>query len=92
MAIYQLPMGFTRPFSDLTSAEKDFFDYFSTIDIYCIEKSFNQSSCFGPKGFGTSLILARILKIKERISSDRELALKLSKNDVLSFRYKIPSQ
>ena len=50
MAIYQLPMGFTRPFSDLTSAEKDFFDYFSKIDTSCIEKSFNQSSCFGPKG------------------------------------------
>ena len=72
MAIYQLPMGFTRPFNDLTSAEKDFFDYFSKIDTSCIEKSFDQSSCFGPKGFGTSLILARILKIKERISSDRE--------------------
>jgi hypothetical protein len=90
MAIYQLPMGFTRPFSDLTSAEKDFFDYFSKIDTSCIEKSFDQSSCFGPKGFGTSLILARILKIKERISSDRELALKLSKNDAYRFVTRFP--
>ena len=85
MSVYQLPMGFTRPFSDLTSEEKGFFDYFSKIDTSCIDKAFDESPSFGPKGFGICLILARILKIKERISSDRELATKLSKND--SYRF-----
>lgn len=85
MAVYQLPMGFARPFSGLTSEEKDFFDYFSKIDTSCIDKVFDERPSFGPKGFGISLILARILKIKERISSDRELATKLSKND--SYRF-----
>lgn len=85
MTVYQLPMGFARPFSDLTSEEKDFLDYFSRINTVCIDKVFDDISSFGPKGFGTSLVLARILKIKERISSDRELATKLSKND--SYRF-----
>jgi len=90
MTTYQLPMSFARPFSDLTAAEKDFFNYFSKIDTACIEKVFDLKSSFGPKGFGTSLILSRILKIRERISSDRELALKLSKNDAYRFVTRFP--
>ena len=85
MTVYQLPMGFARPFSELTSEDKDFFGYFSKIDTSCIDKVFDESPSFSPKGFGISLILARILKIKERVSSDRELATKLSKNDSCRF-------
>jgi hypothetical protein len=36
-------------------------------------------SSAGPDGYATSLVLARILKVKERISSDRELSDKLAK-------------
>jgi len=35
-----------------------------------------------PCGYSTSVVLARILKIKERISSDRELIEKLAKNPI----------
>jgi hypothetical protein len=39
----------------------------------------------GPKGYGTALILARIIKVKERILSDRQLADVLKKNDLYRF-------
>jgi len=39
----------------------------------------------GPKGYGTALVLARIIKVKERILSDRQLAEALKKNDLYRF-------
>lgn len=63
-----------------TLREVEFLEYFRRIDkrpIMEILSEFRSSS--GPDGYATSLVLARILKVKERISSDRELSDKLAK-------------
>ena len=44
-----------------------------------IRKILSQPRSTGPIGYTTSLVIARILKVKERISSDRELSEKLAK-------------
>ncbi len=63
-----------------TPREVEFLEYFRRIDkrpIMQILSEFRSST--GPDGYATSLVLARILKVKERISSDRELSDKLAK-------------
>ncbi len=63
-----------------TLREVEFLEYFHRIDkrpIMEILSEFRSST--GPDGYATSLVLARILKVKERISSDRELSDKLAK-------------
>jgi hypothetical protein len=63
-----------------TPREVEFLEYFRRIDkrpIMEILSEFRSST--GPDGYATSLVLARILKVKERISSDRELSDKLAK-------------
>jgi len=62
-----------------TLKEVDFLKYFRQIDKRAIRKILSHYRSTGPIGYATSLVLARILKVKERISSDRELSDKLSK-------------
>lgn len=86
MVDFQLPLpGLARDFNTLTEEEKDFIAYFSTIDMDCISPVVDSYAGIGPKGYGTDLILARIIKIRERILSDRQLAKALKKNDLYRF-------
>jgi len=63
----------------LTLQETNFLKYFRRIDKRVIRKILSQYKSTGPIGYDTSLVLACIFKVKERISSDRELSDKLSK-------------
>lgn len=65
-----------------TPQEKELLDYFRSIDRDAIAKLFAEHHSTGPVGYTTSLVLARILKIKERIFSDRELSKKLATNPI----------
>ena len=86
MVNFQVPLpGLSRNFNNLTEQEKEFISYFSTIDIGCISPVVNCYAGIGPKGYGTSLILARMIKVKERILSDRQLAKALKQNDLYRF-------
>ncbi len=81
MVHFQVPLpGLARDISTLTAEEKDFLNYFCTIDGSCISPVVDCYAGVGPKGYGASLILARIIKIRERILSDR--VSKLKKNDL----------
>ena len=83
---FQAPLpGLSRNFNDLTDQEKEFIAYFSTIDLDCISPVVDSYAGIAPRGYGTALILARIIKIKERILSDRQLADALKKNDLYRF-------
>jgi len=62
-----------------TLQEADFLNYFRQIDKHTIRKILSHHRSTGPIGYATSLVLARILKVKERISSDRELSDNLAK-------------
>ena len=62
-----------------TPQEKEFLQYFRRIDKRAIRNILSQFRSTGPIGYATSLVMARILKVKERISSDRELSEKLGK-------------
>ena len=86
MVHFQLSLpGLARDFNELTKQEKEFVEYFTTIDLECIIPVVNCYEGIGPKGYGTALILARIIKVKERILSDRQLAVALKKNDLYRF-------
>ena len=86
MVHFQAPLpGLARDISTLTEEEKDFLNYFSTIDSSCISPVIDSYTGIGPKGYGAPLMLARIIKIKERIVSDRQLAKSLKKNDLYRF-------
>ena len=65
-----------------TPQERQFLDYFHSIDKHAIEGILSEYHSIGPIGYSTTLILSRILKVKERISSDRELSDKLAKNPI----------
>ena len=65
-----------------TPQERQFLDYFQSIDKHAIKKILSKYHSTGPFGYSTALILSRILKVKERISSDRELCDKLAKNPI----------
>lgn len=62
-----------------TPHEVEFLEYFHRINKSAINEILSQYRSTGPVGYTTPLILARILKVKERISSDRELSNKLYK-------------
>ncbi len=64
---------------DRTSQETEFLEYFRSIEKQTIQEVLAQQRSTGPVGYSTSLVMARILKVKERISSDRELSEKLAK-------------
>jgi len=86
MVYFQIPLpGLARDINTLTTEEKDFIEYFSSIDDNCISPVINSYTGVGPKGYGTSLMLARIIKVKERILSDRQLAKSLKQNDLYRF-------
>ena len=86
MVDFQLPLpGLARDFNKLTKQEKDFIAYFSAIDMDAISPVIDCYAGIGPKGYNVFLILARIIKIKERILSDRQLAEVLRKNDLYRF-------
>ncbi len=86
MVTFQIPLpGLARDFKSLTSEEKDFIHYFYSIDHNCIAPVVDCYAGIGPKGYGTSLIIARMIKVKERILSDRQLATSLRKNDLYRF-------
>ena len=86
MVDFQVPLpGLSRDFNQLTPQEKEFVAYFSTIDMDSISPAVECYAGIGPKGYNVFLILARIIKIKERILSDRQLADALKKNDLYRF-------
>jgi len=86
MVDYQVSLpGLARDFKNLTKEEEDFIKYFSTIDIDCISPVVDCYAGRGPQGYSTSLILVRIVKVKERILSDRQLARVLKQNDLYRF-------
>ena len=86
MVNFQLPLpGLARDFNSLTQQEKDFIAYFSAVDMESISPIIDCYAGIGPKGYGVYLILARIIKVKERILSDRQLANALKKNDLYRF-------
>jgi len=86
MVSFQLPLlSLARDWNALNDEEKEFIHYFSTIDHSCIAPVLDCYKGIGPKGYGTSLILARILKIKQRILSDRHLSTALRQHDLYRF-------
>lgn len=86
MVQLQVPLpGLARDYQGLTSEEKSFIEYFSLIDPNCIAPIANTYAGAGPKGYGASLILARMIKVKERILTDRQLSWALRKNDLYRF-------
>lgn len=86
MVDLQIPLpGLARDFNTLTTEERDFIHYFSTIDNNCIAPVMECYAGIGPKGYGSSLILARMIKVKERILSDRQLAKVLRQHDLYRF-------
>ena len=62
-----------------TPQEIEFLEYFHRIDKRGIKEIFSKYQSTGPVGYATSLVLVRILKVREHISSDRELSEKLAK-------------
>ena len=75
MVDFQLPLpGLALDFNELTKHEKDFIAYFSAIDMDSISSVVDRYAGISLKGYNVFLILARIIKIKKRILSDRQLA------------------
>ncbi|RLB27491.1 MAG: hypothetical protein DRG66_05315, partial [Deltaproteobacteria bacterium] len=62
-----------------TLQESEFLKYFRDINKRSINNILSRYRSTGPVCYARSLVLARILKVKERISSDRELSEKLAK-------------
>ena len=62
-----------------TPQESEFLRYFRRINKRSIDNILSRYRSTGPVGYASSLVLARIVKVKERISSDRELSEKLAK-------------
>jgi hypothetical protein len=86
MVDLQIPLpGLARDFNTLTTEERDFIQYFAAIDNTCIAPVTECYGGIGPKGYGSSLMLARMIKVKERILSDRQLAKVLRQHDLYRF-------
>jgi len=62
-----------------TPKESEFLKYFRCINKHSVDAILSRYRTTGPVGYASSLMLARMLKVKERISSDRELSEKLAK-------------
>jgi len=63
---------------DLADPENDLVTYFLSIDTQPIASVIARTfSSRGPKGYGVSLLLSRILKVKQVFISDRILAQRL---------------
>jgi hypothetical protein len=79
-----------------TPQESEFLKYFRCINKRSIDNILSRYRSTGPVGYASSLVLARILKVKERISSDRELSDKLARikiyRDAIGIKhYEIPA-
>ncbi|MDI7269350.1 MAG: transposase [Myxococcota bacterium] len=61
----------------LTPSELEFLDYFIRIPDVCLRPVEDLYGRAGPRGYGVSLLLARMLKVKEGIASDHELCERL---------------
>lgn len=87
MVNYQLPLEpFSYSYYDLTDKEHEFIAYFQLINLQSISKVIDKFYHGpGPKGYGNSLVLSRILKVKELFFSDRILSDKLAKNEIYRF-------
>ena len=93
MVDFQIPLpGLARNFNNLNKEEKEFIKYFVTIDNDCISSVVKRYAGIGPKGYGTSLILSRMIKVKERILSDRQLAKTLKKMTYIALLPKISNR
>ncbi len=66
-----------------TPQESEFLKYFRCISKRSINNILSQYRSTSPVGYASSLVLARILKVKERISSDRELSEKLARIKII---------
>jgi hypothetical protein len=82
----QIPFGvISSAGADLADPENDLVNYFLSIDTQRIAAVI--ASAFGtrgPKGYGVSLVLSRILKVKQLFVSDRILAQRLK--EVATYR------
>jgi hypothetical protein len=86
MIDFQPPLpGLARHLHSLTKEGKTFIEYFAVIDSGCISPIIESYAGIGPRGYGTALILARLVKVKERILSDRQLAKVLKQHDLYRF-------
>ena len=64
--------------ADLSDPENDLVNYFLNIDITPIATVVSKAfGIRGPRGYGVSLFLSRILKVKQIFISDRNLAHRL---------------
>ncbi len=79
---YQLQFKpFSSAYDDLNDPDNDFVNYFASINYGNIMPIINERYAgVGPAGYGLSLVLTRILKVKEIFFSDRVLAQKLATN------------
>ena len=72
---------FSSAYEDLSDPSNDFVNYFASINHGNIRPVIDSLyPGVSPTGYGVSLILSRILKVKEVFFSDRTLADKLTKN------------
>ena len=72
---------FSSAYEDLSDPNNEFVNYFASINLHNISPIIDQTYVdIGPRGYGVSLILSRILKVKELLFSDRILAEKLRSN------------
>jgi hypothetical protein len=62
-----------------TTAELEFLDYFVRIPDRCLAPVEDLYGGAGPRGYGASLLLARMLKVKEGIVSDHELCARIGR-------------
>ena len=86
MGEMQIPFGvISSAGADLADPENDLVNYFLSIDTQRIAAVIASSfGTRGPKGYGVSLVLSRILKVKQVFVSDRILAQRLK--EVATYR------
>lgn len=79
---YQIPFPpFSSSYEDISDPQNDFVNYFAMIQSHHIYNVMKQAYPGpGPTGYGISLFLSRILKVKQTFVSDRVLAQRLSEN------------
>jgi len=86
MGELQIPFRVTSSAgADLADPQNDLVNYFLSIDMQPIAAVIaNAFGGRGPKGYGVSLLLSRILKVKQTFISDRILAQRLK--EVATYR------
>jgi hypothetical protein len=86
MGEIQIPFGaVSSAAADLADRENDLVNYFLTVDTQPIATVVARAlGGRGPRGYGVSLVLSRILKVKQVFISDRVLAQRLK--EVATYR------